>query len=200
MIVALTFEKFPRLEVQARIRRAKWMWTWHIWCTTPRSVRRRGWMARSIAVCCIVSQYVTVCCCVLHCVALCCSVLKCAAVNVELSHLLYNAAQLQKAKVDVNADGCVLQCVEVCCRVLPCVTVCCSVMQCDAVCCSVLQRAAVCCHVLQGLWIWSTWRTTQSQAKGGWHGLPWQHTATHCKTLQHTASHSEMSTWYSFSF
>jgi len=56
----------------------------------------------------------------------------------------------------------VLQCVAVCCSVLPCVwsilvpegrepAMCCSVLQCVAVCCSVLQCVAVCCSMLQCL-------------------------------------------------
>jgi len=65
---------------------------------------------------------------------------------------MYNAAQRQKAWVDGKADGCVLQCVAVCCSVLQCAAV--NVQrsaasegvggwqgrwQCVAVCCSVLQ-------------------------------------------------------------
>jgi len=55
-----------------------------------------------------------------------------------------------------------LQCVAVCCSVLPCVAVCCSVLQCVAVCCSVQMEEALgafrqvvlycvasCCIVLQ---------------------------------------------------
>jgi len=82
--------------------------------------------------------------------------------NVDLAHLMYNAAQRQKAWVDGKVDGCVLQCVAVCCSVLQCVAV--NVQRgaategvggwqgrwlYAAVCCSVLQCAAVCCNVLQ---------------------------------------------------
>jgi len=41
-----------------------------------------------------------------------------------------------------------IQCVAVCCRVLPCVAVCCCVLPCVAVCCRVLPCVAVCCRVL----------------------------------------------------
>ena len=42
-----------------------------------------------------------------------------------------------------------LECVGVCCSVLPCVAMCCSVLQYDTVCCTVLQCVPMCCSVLQ---------------------------------------------------
>ena len=69
--------------------------------------------------------------------------------NVDLAHLMYNAAQRQKAWVDGKVDCCVLYCVTVCYRVLLCVALCCIVLQCLEVCCSecgiitfVIQRGA----------------------------------------------------------
>ena len=49
----------------------------------------------------------------------------------------------------------VLQCVVICCCVLQCVAVCCSVLQCVVTCCSVLQCVAVCCSVLQCVAVWN---------------------------------------------
>ena len=51
-----------------------------------------------------------------------------------------------------------MQCVAVCCRMLPCVAVCCRVLQCVAVCCSVLQCVAVCCNSVlqQCVAVWCT--------------------------------------------
>ena len=161
-----------------------------------------GWQGRwlCVALCHSMLPCAAVCCIVLHCVALCCSALKCVAVNVELSHLLYNAAQLQMARVDANADGCVLQCVEVCCLVLPCVTVCCSGMQCAAVCYSVLQYVAMCCMDC-GFGRLDVQHNHKPRVDGTvFRDNALQHTATHCNTLQHTASYSEMSTWYSIYF
>jgi len=59
---------------------------------------------------------------VLQC-AVRCSVLQCVAAQAYLRH----------------QHPAFLQCVAVCCSVLPRVVVCCSVLQCAAVCCSVLQ-------------------------------------------------------------
>ena len=71
----------------------------------------------------------------------------------------------------------VLQCVAVCCRMLPCVAVWCNALQCVAVCCSVLPCVAVCCSVLQC--VTCSKRNCSST-----------HTAMHCNTLQHTATHT----------
>jgi len=69
----------------------------------------------------------------------------------------------------------------VCCSVLQCVAVCCSVLQCVAVCCSVLQYVAVCCSVLQCV-------AVHGNDDFGGSGLC---TATHCNTLQLTATHCQ---------
>jgi len=66
----------------------------------------------------------------------------------------------------------VLQCVAVCCSMLPCVAVCCSVEKLGdvtraeecvelrvAVCCSVLPCVAVCCRVLQCVAVRKNWVT-----------------------------------------
>ena len=102
---------------------------------------------------------------------------------------------------------CVLQYVAVCCGMLRCVVVCYSVLQCGAVCCSVLDQlfgllqddlqvlvavcvalcVAVCCSVPQGVgsalslqhrWMMYTYPTR----------IILQHTATHCNTMQNTAT------------
>ena len=61
--------------------------------------------------------------------------------------------QLKISKVNTRKSRCSvwhdLQCVAVCCSVLPCVAVCCRVLPCVAGCCRVLQGVAVCCRVLQ---------------------------------------------------
>ena len=101
-----------------------------------------------------------VCCSVLQCVAVCCSVLQC--VSCDLYDMAYS---------------CVCeQCVAVCCSVLQCVAVCCSVLQCVAVCCSVgvgVTSPAQICNMIQSC--------VQ-------HGYSNVYTATHCNTLQHTAT------------
>jgi len=83
----------------------------------------------------------------------------------------------------------VSQCVAVCCRVLCCVAVCYSVLHRVASCCSVLQcvvrtrvdlHVAVSCTVLRGHGV------LEAQIQ-----IRLQHTATHCNTLQHTATDLE---------
>ena len=87
--------------------------------------------------------------------------------------------------------------VAVCCSVLQCVAVCCSVLQCVAVCCSVLQ-----CKLLASLrgrfpprvhpsttpikYKRTATDNLHCNAHTATHTL--QHTATHCNTLQHTAT------------
>jgi len=87
-----------------------------------------------------------------------------------------------------------LQCVAVCCSVLQCVVVCCSVLQCDtalwcsscsvelcvAVCCCVrLHRIQMCCNRCVQQWHRASVCVKRDTP---------QHTATHCNTLQHTAT------------
>ena len=69
-----------------------------------------------------------------------------------------------------------------CCSVLQCVVVCCSVLQCVAVCCSVvlISRKNTCCSVLQCR------APCPRYIRGHIEG----DIATHCNTLQHTATHA----------
>jgi len=98
-----------------------------------------------------------------------------------------------------------LQCVAVCCSALQCIAACCSVLQCVAACCSVLQCPAAMHGSLPS-------RSGGVLSRGGnsentprarsWSETPRprarlyglreycrQHTAEHCNTLQHTATH-----------
>jgi len=120
---------------------------------------------------------------VLQCASVCCSVLQCAAVCCS-----------------------VLQCVTVCCSVLQCVAVCCMVLQGVAVCCSVLQCAAVCCSALQCVTVCGSvpvpprpvtdesCLTAQSCHRHIYMCM-WHDSATHCKTLQHTATKPSHATY-----
>jgi len=87
--------------------------------------------------------------------------------------------QRQKRRIETAKDT---QCVAVCCSVLQCVAVRRSVLQWDAVCCSETQCVAVRRSVLQ----WDA--VCCSETPFGCHLLRLQHTATHCNTLQHTAT------------
>jgi len=91
----------------------------------------------------------------------------------------------------------VLQCIAVCCSVLQCVAVCCRVLQyvvikqpnarvlqCAVVQCVVLQFVAVCCSVLQCVAVTLCVVIKQPIASA----QTLQHIATHCKTLQQTAT------------
>jgi len=124
-------------------------------------------------------QRVAVRCIVLQCVAVCCSV---------------------------------LQCVAVCCIVLQCVAVCCSVLQCVAVCCTWFYLVHE--WVISRVWRSHVTHTNESCQTCEWvkshvrmircgHRSDWetyclatinrfrtlQYNATHCITLQHTATH-----------
>ena len=111
-------------------------------------------------------------------------------------------ADLQWVTVVCVAVGCsALGCVAVRCSVLQCVAVCCSVLQCVAVCCSVLQCVSNCDS--------SSWSLDSPELKEPYtHKTLLQHTAikmhhiatrcytiytaTHCNTLQHTATHCKL--------
>jgi len=75
----------------------------------------------------------------------------------------------------------VMQSVTLCCAVLQCVAVRCDVLQCVAVCCNVLQCVAVCCSVVIKL--------SPDLRIGRQINHHTEHTATHCNTLQHIATH-----------
>jgi len=137
-----------------------------------------------------------VCCSASRCVIVYYSVLHC---NMQVTHIFFGTAthvfswycQLHVAvycSVLQNITVCVtrvLQCITVCCSVLQCVTVYYSVLQCITVCYNVLQwvRVVTCMtHVKMSIWA--------SHCNTPHTGDTLQHTqATHCKTLQHTATH-----------
>jgi len=145
-----------------------------------------------VAACCSVLQCVAVCCSVLLCVTVCCSVLQRVAACCSLPYCQYVDRQSQQHPPPHQ-----------------CVAACCSVLQCVAVCCSVLQRVAVCCIVLQHTLLpirGSAVTTTPSSTSNppiliGLRAIRkpppctqlinshyTQHTATHCNTMQHTAT------------
>ena len=131
---------------------------------------------RHTAVCCSVLQCVAVCCNVLQCVAVCCSVLQCVAV-------CFFCTGTQMTIRDT------LQCVAICCSV-------CSVLCCVVVCCSVSQCVA---FAQAHNWQYAALSGTQLTMRGlyvlchftGFARLSWSRClpATHCDTLQHTATH-----------
>ena len=125
------------------------------------------------------AQVQCVAACVAACCRVCCSVLQCVAVLC----LLGNEWRMP---LQVAVIGCrVLQ------HMLPCVAVCCSI------CCRVLQYVAVCCNVLLCVITYdlkSSLFFSLSHTHIHTHALcnsfSLTDTATHCNTLQHTATHS----------
>jgi len=140
-------------------------------CCSDGSVRQCVAVCGSVAICGSVWQFVVVCSSVWQCVAVC---------------------------------GSVWQCVAVCSSVWQCVAACGSASQSVAVCCSLLQSVAICCRLhdvfappsppaprptlvptakRRGM-------RTASQSRMRSHAL--QYSATLCKTVQYTATHSNL--------
>jgi len=137
-----------------------------------------------------------------HCNTLQLTATQCAHCN-TLQHSVLHTHLLILTHVDVCICVCYaymhayLQCVAVCCSVLQCVAVCCSVLQCVAVCCGVLQiheDMHAYLYILPYVYIYER-KDTEIVCvirfvyiRATEHPLA-RITATHCNTLQHTATH-----------
>jgi len=142
------------------------VWRDAVWCGVCCSV------LQSIAMDCSELQCVAVCCSVLQCVAVCCSELQCVAVSCS-----------------------VLQCAAEYCNGLQWVAVCCSELQCVAVSVGTLFTRQIAnyvaphvmCvftpHTHTHLTCWASWSSICGVMRAP------TDTATHCNTLQHTATH-----------
>jgi len=148
---------------------------------------------RCVAVCCSVLKCFVVCCSAFYCVAGCCRVLLCVAVCCSMLQRVAACCSIllirSSARQDIKewSTSSVLQ---ICCSVLQCVAVCCRYV---AACCSVLQyitHSIKCATGYQRVVdIEYSPDTDPTRLVMRYPTGVSYNTATHCNTLQHTATH-----------